>query len=253
MWYNDDNLYKKLKAWGRVMKKKKIILILAAILAVSFVASAVYIFAFYLPDRREEEERERLVKEYYENKYAVYESENAAFSDFEVDVAFLGDSLTDGYDLKRYYPNYTVANRGIGGETSHGLEKRLKLSLYDLKPKVAVILIGGNNLTSMLENYERMLIDIQENAPDTKIILCSLTSMGGRFKEKNEIAAYNNVVIKKLAEKYGFDFVDLYYPLFDESTGEIKAEYTLDGAHLTDEGYRVITDTIKPTLDAILE
>ena len=183
----------------------------------------------------------------------TYAEENALYGEYEVDVAFLGDSLTDGYDLNTYYPQYKTANRGIGGDTTHGLESRLEVSLYDLKPKIAVILIGGNNLDTMFENYERMICSIREKLPETKIILCSLTAMGRNFAQKNEIACYNNVIIKKLADKYECEFVDLYTPLFDISIQEICADYTSDGVHFTNEGYRVFTDTLTPVIEKLME
>ncbi|MBR2322966.1 MAG: lipolytic protein G-D-S-L family, partial [Clostridia bacterium] len=61
------------------------------------------------------------MQEYYDAKIATYIDENEKYDDYEVDVAFLGDSLTDGYDLEKYYPQYLVLNRGIGGETTFGL------------------------------------------------------------------------------------------------------------------------------------
>ena len=179
-----------------------------------------------------------------------YETENAKYSDYEVDVAFLGDSLTDGYDLAAYYPQYLVANRGIGGETSTGLEERLKVSVYDLKPKVAVMLIGANNPDTMMENYESILKGFVENLPNTKIILLSLTSMGGSdWGKNNQLAAYNNVQIKMLAEKYSFEYVDIYSPLLNLEDGEIYDEYTTDGGHLTPLGYEVLTQKITPVIE----
>ena len=238
------------------MRKNKVIIItVLVVLIASLTVGAVYLFAFYLPKKREKAEHERLVREYREAKIEKYLAENEKYGDFEVDVAFIGDSLTDGYDLERYYPEYLVSNRGIGGDTTFDVEKRLEVSLYELKPKVCVMLIGGNNLKTMFDNYENILIGLKKNLPETKIILVSLTAMGKEWgAEKNEIAALNNVKIKILAEKYGFDFVDLFTPLYDIEIGEIHSEYTVDGAHQTDEGYKVFTETIKPAVEkALLE
>ena len=76
----------------------------------------------------------------------------------------------------------------------------------------------------MFDNYENILKGFQENLPNTKIILLSLTSMSGEWGKKNQLAAYNNVKIKMLAEKYGFAFVDLYSALMNLATGEIYPE-----------------------------
>lgn len=197
----------------------------------------------------EDEDFAAQVAAYRAEKIAIYESENAQYDDYEVDVAFLGDSLTDGYDVKKYYPQYLVSNRGIGGETTIGLEERMQVSLYDLKPKVAVMLIGANNMDTMFDNYESILLGFQENIPNTKIVLLSLTSMSGEWGKKNQLAAYNNVKIKMLAEKYGYEYVDLYSALLNLDSGEIYPEYTTDGGHLTREGYEVLTAKITPAIE----
>ena len=199
---------------------------------------------------KKDEEWAAMVAEYRANKMAIYEEENARYEDYEVDVAFLGDSLTDGYDVAKYYPQYLVSNRGIGGDTTVDLENRLQVSVYDLKPKIAVMLIGANNMDSMFDNYERILVGFTQNLPKTKIVLLSLTSMSGEWGKKNQLAAYNNVKIKAFAEKYCFSYVDLYSALFNLETGEIYPQYTTDGGHLTNEGYEVLTREITPIIDA---
>ena len=199
--------------------------------------------------KNEDEEWNRQVQEYRNNKMATYQLENERYGDYEVDVAFLGDSLTDGYDVAAYYPQYLVSNRGIGGETTVGLEERMQVSLYDLKPKVAVMLIGANNMEEMFGNYERILQGFQENVPNTKIVLLSLTSMSGEWGKKNHLAAYNNVKIKMLAQKYSYEYVDLYSALLNLESGEIFPQYTTDGGHLTALGYQVLTAQITPAID----
>ena len=199
-----------------------------------------------------EDEINRLVQEYRESKLSMYEKENAMYDDYEVDVAFLGDSLTDGYDLKKHYPDFLVVNRGIGGDTTFGLEERIDVSLYDLKPKIAVMLIGANNMDTMFENYEELLKGFKENVPNTKIVLLSLTSMSGEWGRKNQLASYNNVKIKLLAEEYGFEYIDLYSALFNIEAGEIYDEYTTDGGHLTELGYEVLTQQITPVIEKLL-
>lgn len=202
---------------------------------------------------REDAELARQVAAYRAEKNAQYAEENARYADYEVDVAFLGDSLTDGYDVAAYYPHLLVSNRGIGGDTTFDLENRLSVSVYALQPKVAVMLIGANNFSTMFDNYERILQGLQENLPHSRIILLSLTVMRGEWGKNNQLAAYNNVKIKLLAEKYGFAYVDLYGPLMDLQTGEIFPEYTTDGGHLTAKGYEVLTSVITPVITEQLQ
>ena len=160
-----------------IQKRKTVITAIALSVLLVIGISLTYLFAVALPQKREKEQLLKAMQEYYDAKIATYIDENEKYDDYEVDVAFLGDSLTDGYDLEKYYPQYLVLNRGIGGDTTFGLEKRLKVSVYDLKPKVAVMLIGANNFDTMFDNYENILKGFKENLPNTKIVLLSLTSM----------------------------------------------------------------------------
>ncbi len=234
-------------------KRKKILLFVAALfLLIAVAISLIYVFGIYLPEKRKKEEIARLVKEYYDMKLSLYAEENEKYSDYEVDIAFIGDSLTDGYDVAKYYPEHLVSNRGIGGETTHGLLARLDVSVYQLKPKVIVMLIGANNFKTMFEDYEDLIVEIKKNLPKTELVICSLTSMGKEWGRNNQLAAFNNVKIKAYAEKYDCYYVDLYTPLLNFETNEIYSQYTTDGGHLTAEGYAVLTQNIKPVVDEIL-
>ncbi len=217
---------------------------------VSVFLACLFCFTFFSGCDKKDKEWEKAVAEYRQNKMTAYQKENEETLDYEVDIAFLGDSLTDMYDVKKYYPNYVVSNRGIGGDTTYGLENRLQVSLYDLKPKVATLLIGANNMEKMFENYERIIVSIKENAPNTKLVILSLTAMGGKtWGQLKELAAYNNVKIKMLAEKYNLPYVDLYSSLINYETMEIYEEYTTDGGHLTPKGYEVLTSEITPVVE----
>lgn len=232
--------------------KKKILGLILGVLIISMLSFGIYSIIDYIIDTKQENEQKQIIKEYYDNKLITYENENNLYDDYYIDIAFLGDSLTDGYDVKSYYSEYNVSNRGIGGETTIGLEKRLEVSVLDLKPKVTVMLIGGNNLDTMFDNYEDILISLKSNLKDTKIVLLSLTAMGRDWAYKNELACLNNVKIKLLAEKYDCSYIDLFTPLYDISTNELYEKYTTDGVHFNKLGYDYITSIIKPVIDELL-
>lgn len=234
------------------MKKRNIIILIIVLLALLLTVNIAYYLTVKLPEIKEKEKQLEEYREFYAQQLLNYENENKLYDPFVVDVAFLGDSITAGYDVKSYYPEYLVSNRGIGGETTYGLKDRLDVSVLDLKPKVCVMLIGGNNIDTMFQDYEDILIYFQKKLPETKIVLVSLSPTSDPIAERNKTLAYNNIKIKLLADKYGYEFVDIYTPLFDLETGKMKAEYTPDGAHHTAEGYKVITEAVKPVVDKLL-
>ena len=194
---------------------------------------------------------EAIFMEHYNERVNLFIEENKTAKD--IDVVFLGDSLTEFYDVAKFYSEFKVLNRGIGGDTSFGVEKRLKESVYDANPKVTTMLIGANNQDTLMDNYENILKSLKSTAPEMKVVLLSLTSMTDYWGENNQKAMENNVKIKEYANTYGYEFVDLYNPLLDKNTNELKREYTIDGGHLTEKGYEVVTNQIKPILHKLLD
>ena len=233
---------------GMKKKTKIIILCVCALLAVGGIVAASIVLPRYVKDQK----IKKLTEEYYNTKVDSFEKENLTLND--VDIVFLGDSLTDGCDVKKYYPLYTAVNRGISGDTADGLLNRLKVSAYDVEPTGVVLLIGVNDISrgvkpsELYDNYEKIITRLKENLPDTIIIWCSMTALGGKSAKYNDTVIICNQKIKLLAEKYDCVFVDLFTPLCDADTREIREEYTVDGTHLTDAGYQVITQEINNVL-----
>lgn len=231
-------------------KKRVLILLLAAAVCGVLVTGAFHVYYDVIVYGRTQREREEAVRQYREDKFARYRAENE--SGITADVLFLGDSLTDGCDLERWYPGLVSLNRGIGGDTTYTLQERLRVSAFDAKADVVVLLIGGNNVDTMLENYEDIVVSLRQNMPESRLIICSLTAMGRDWARKNDAAVKNNLVLEQIAARNGCAFVDLFTPLYDAQTGEIRAEYTVDGAHLTDAGYTVVSGLLRPLIDSML-
>jgi lysophospholipase L1-like esterase len=236
------------------MMKKKIIIISAVCVSLALIVAAILVlFLHVIPKRaieREQREFFEFLQQYYKDKSAGFAEENKTLG--EVDVAFIGDSLTDGYDLKTYYPDMKVINRGIGGDTTHGVLARLDTSVIEPAPRVVVMMIGTNNLGDMFTDYEEILIKLKSELPDTMVVILSIPPASGEYVERNGQIAINNVKIKSLAEKYDYAYVDVFTPLFDFERNELRAEYTTDGIHFTPLGYEVITAEVKPVLEEII-
>ena len=232
----------------------KIRLIAALLLVVMLASGVVYIKEIYLPQSFFGTELRPDLQRYYDSKVIEFEKENAEIEQGSIDVAFIGDSLTDHYDLEKFYPSITTLNRGIAGDNSHGLERRLEVSLYDVQPRVVVLMIGSNNLCGMMQNYESILISMRENMPETDIVVLSVPPMDGIIRRwNNGIIAFNNVKVKALAEKYNCEYVDIFTHLLDHEKNVLRADYTYDGLHFVDAGYEVITSLVAPVLEKLLK
>ncbi|MGL5541607.1 MAG: GDSL-type esterase/lipase family protein, partial [Erysipelotrichaceae bacterium] len=96
-------------------------------------------------------------------------------------IVFVGDSLTQGYNVYEYYPQLPVYNRGIYGDSTVGCAARLQQSVYALHPKGVVLLIGVNDLSvfrsaphEIAQRIDKIIQSIREQLPDVTIWVLSL-------------------------------------------------------------------------------
>lgn len=163
-------------------------------------------------------------------------------------IVFLGDSMTDEGDWVKLFPEVPVVNRGIGGDTTHGVLNRLD-QIIALKPPKIFLMIGTNDLCynrlidDTLNNYDRILATLHRQLPDTQIYIESVLPFNDHifpsvYLRSNKNIAILDIGIKKLAAKYNDSYIDMV-DAFSDSTGRLSAEYTIDGLHLNEQGYSI--------------
>lgn len=172
-------------------------------------------------------------------------------------IVFIGDSITQDYPVSEWYQGMNVYNRGIGGDTTEGLLKRMDVSVYDLKPKTVVCLIGTNDFAlldatpeNVAANIERIITLIKAQDEKTNIIIQSIYPVNPTIdpltvgKRTNAWIQKTNSILKSLRD---ITYVDVYTPLSD-TQGFLKQEYSHDGLHVNMDGYQIITNQIKEVL-----
>jgi len=172
------------------------------------------------------------------------------------EVVLLGDSITQGFPVEKLFPDLKVTNRGIGGDIIAGVRGRLGVSVYDLRPKQLFLLIGVNDINLAKETipqlaarYDDLIGEIQKYAPETELAVQSVLPLRDRFAKNNEKVLELNGEIKKLAAKHRVAYLDVHALLADEK-GELKAEYSADGIHLTPVAYEAWANFLRPKLAA---
>lgn len=173
---------------------------------------------------------------------------------------FLGDSITELYDLEKYYGKLPVINSGKSGYTTQDILDNLDKMVYQYNPSKVFLLIGINDLgfevdpEVVVNNIKKIVDNIKKNRPYSKIYLESIYPVNNSEYEKiasyvTQGHMYNEDVVeinKKLAQfavEEDITYIDLYSELVGED-GLLKLEYTVDGLHISDEGYKVITDVL---------
>lgn len=168
------------------------------------------------------------------------------------EVVFAGDSHISNFDWEDYFKGLSVANRGIGGDTSGGLLQRIE-QVTELNPEKVFLLVGindiaqGVSLESIEYSYIQIIDVIKKNKPNTHIYAQSVFPVAGELYESyfskqsgpiNESVARLNKRISQLA---GATFIDVA----DKFGTELATEYSVDGLHLNKEGYEVWLNKIE--------
>ena len=169
--------------------------------------------------------------------------------DLDVDIAFFGDSIFQRGDFREYFPDKKLINLGCGGDTIRGVYNRAEVLSYVNAEKIFIMcgvnMLRNDNVDFCTAEYGGLLNAVSEYAPESEIYACSILPMRQDWQDEycsKETTESFNVIIKELAESRGMTYVDLY-PLF-ENEGTIVPGYTVDGVHLTTQGYDVFAEGI---------
>lgn len=181
-------------------------------------------------------------------------------------IVFVGDSITYMYDLNKYYDGYNVVNNGIDGEFTWGVLDDLKDRIYKYNPSKVILLIGTNDIyknksvDEISDNVDKIIKGIKTNRPYAEIYLVSLLPVNRTSDDiinlnmvknrTNEMIMEINNKYQEIAKKYNITYIDLYSKLIDDD-GNLKLDYTKEGLHLNDNGYKVITRVIKNVLNKL--
>ena len=111
--------------------KSTLIIVLLSISCLCFILFIAYHYLFF--DHSEKikviTKKEDIVEKVVDNNYL-----------------FLGDSITEQYDLKEYYEGYPVVNSGVSGDFTSSIVENMKKRVYDYNPSKVFLLIGINDL-----------------------------------------------------------------------------------------------------------
>jgi lysophospholipase L1-like esterase len=170
-------------------------------------------------------------------------------------IIFLGNSITEMGDWKKVLNDSTVINRGIGGDITYGILKRLK-DITDRKPSKVFILIGINDIGKdipdvvIAENYRKIVVEIHDKCPQTLIYVESVLPVNPnlpRFPQhydKQEHIVVVNKLLSSHAKEGNYTYIDIAH-LFVDNGGRLDSQYTYEGLHLKPPAYVIWVDYLK--------
>ena len=194
-------------------------------------------------------------------------------------VLFQGDSVTDWHRdrddiqsmgnsyVKEMYEylsrfNIQVINKGIAGNKVNNLIERFDEDFKEVNPDYVFILIGVNDTwhdypnqkstEKFEEEYELLITKIKEEM-NIPIILLEPFIIG----YNKEIICMSKdledkiLSIKKLSNKYNLEYISFKEEFDSVLTKENYLEYTIEGIHLLDKGYKIMSDKLISNIEII--
>jgi lysophospholipase L1-like esterase len=169
----------------------------------------------------------------------------------KVDIVFLGDSVTDGWDdAGEFFPGLPYANRGVAGQATPEMLLRFRRDVVELRPLAVVIMAGAGDVASGIpaEETRRNLASMADiaRAHEMDVIFASNLPADdyaqpragerppGRLDELN-------AWIKGYALSTENGFID-YRPAVSDERGMLRREFSEDGLRLNARGYAAMRE-----------
>ncbi len=197
-------------------------------------------------------------------RYAADDARLEAAGAVEGRVVFTGDSITDGWDLEKYFPGKPYVNRGISGQTTPQMLVRMYPDVIRLKPAAIIILAGTNDVArntgpetlQMVEDNFRGMSELAAQHR-IKVVLCLLTPVSDYTKSRqtphrppSDILQLNDWLRSYAAEIHA-QVADYYSALVD-GRGMLKEGFSDDGLHPNARGYELMAPVAEAAIERAL-
>jgi beta-glucosidase len=193
----------------------------------------------------------------------------------EVDLLFVGDSITHWFRKmpwhteetcgvnvwQEYYADRNAVNTGImADKTQHVLWRLKNGNLEGIHPKLAVVLIGTNNISHQetpLQTAEgiRAIIEyLHAESPKTKVLLLAIFPRGKKIDDKGRLQNEKvNEIISGYDEIYSFvTFLNVNHIFLNED-GSVNTDLLHDHLHPNEKGYRAWAEAMEPTIEKLMQ
>jgi len=211
--------------------------------------------------------------------HARFEAKQAELRAKRPALIFLGDSITQNWEKhgpppwqdfapvwQRYYGDRDAVNLGFIGDTTASLLWRIEHGELDgISPKVAVVLIGANNLGRLhwsaddtVLGIETILRELHRRVPATKVLLLSVLPSDRSAWATETTRAINRMLAKRYTAPGGVAFLDVTHVFMRD--GRLDRELFYDPKlsppepplHPTAQGQAMLAAAIEPALAAML-
>jgi lysophospholipase L1-like esterase len=207
------------------------------------------------------------------NWMPLHESFVARAKKDDVDLLFLGDSITAGWlwdkgglnVWNKYYAPRHAAEFGIGYDRIQNVLWRIGHGELDgIQPRVIVLLIGTNNAGNedngkprnttpeIIEGVTTLVKELRTRLPESKVLLLGLFPRGEKNDPVREQVKEVNSQLVRLDDGKMVKFLDIG-SRFLEADGTLSREIMPDLLHPSERGYQIWAEAMQDTLAGMMK
>lgn len=162
------------------------------------------------------------------------------------DVVFLGDSITERAIWTELFPGIKIANRGIGGDRTDGMLKRLDTVKGTGAKKVFIMadindIAKGVSVEDIYSNYSSIVQSLKSVGME---VFIQSTLYADRDPLWNKKVTQLNQRLITLAKEQNLTFINLNLKLSKHS--KLEKQFSNDGLHINGKAYGLWAEQIKP-------
>lgn len=170
-------------------------------------------------------------------------------------ILFIGSSsIRLWVDFTKTFRDYTVLNRGVGGEVTSDTDRYLEDLVFPYRPKQVVIYVGENDVfkakdgEEIFESFKKLYAHLRTGMPEVPVIYIALKGSPSRKEHLPKVIKANSLIQEFIQKEKNIVFLDIFHPMLD-SKGNMQPElFKTDMLHMNASGYKIWNKILLPHL-----
>lgn len=182
-------------------------------------------------------------------RYSMFQSFNP-----QTDIVMIGNGIVEEGPWDEMFPNYRIANRGVGGDTAADILKRID-TILSVAPRKAFLMLGvndairGHTADEIMPHVISIVTLLREKNIEVFLqstIECSKSRSPSALMEIRKL----NVLLEQYAKEAEITYIDLNEGLTSQEHG-LLPQFTDAGIHLLGPAYVVWKEKLEPYISRI--
>lgn len=170
-------------------------------------------------------------------------------------VLFLGSSSIRLWNLERFFPDIHAVNRGFGGSHIEDSLYYVDRIVLPYRPSTIVFYAGDNDINHgkspkrVFDDYTALVETVHNQLPETRFVYIAIKPSPARWDKVNAMREANRLIAAFSEDHKRLVFVDIDTPMIGEDGSPIESLYDEDRLHLSEQGYELWSDLVRPWLE----